>query len=183
MAYSEGFNPHPRFSFAAPLPVGLEGLAEPFDVEMIEPVENNVIEEKLNAVLPEGIRVHGVTVVPDKAPSLMSELSRANYIVHIDAEDLPAELPDSAVEDFLSLEQVEVLRKTKDGREQMRDIRPGIIKIEKAHGDSGLTLNLELKAGSVINIRPEDALGALFKNAGMEIDKADFQITRTELLT
>ena len=183
IAYSEGFNPHPRFSFAAPLPVGVEGLAEPFDVEMFQHVENDAIEEKLNAVLPDGIRVHGVVALPDKAPSLMSELDKANYIVQIDVEDLPAELPVSAVEDFLSLEQVEVLRKSKDGRKQMRDIRPGIIKIEKVHGDSGLTFNLELKAGSVINIRPEDALGALFKNAGLEIDKADFQITRTSLST
>lgn len=178
IAYSEGFNPHPRFSFAAPLPVGVEGLAEPFDVEMLEPVENNVIEEKLNAVLPDGIRVHGVATVPDNEPSLMSVLDRAKYIVHIDEEDLPFELPDSAVEDFLSLEHVEVLRKDK-----LRDIRPGILKIQKVQGDSGLTLNLELKAGSVINIRPEDALDALFKNAGIETDKEDFQITRTALST
>jgi radical SAM-linked protein len=117
IAFSEGFNPHPRFSFAAPLPVGVEGLAEVLEVEMQEPIDHQQLAERLNGVLPQGLVVLEVTDVPDNAPAPMAALTGAGYIVHIDDGDLPGPLPEGAVENFLALEQIEVTRKGKDGRE------------------------------------------------------------------
>ena len=53
--HSEGFNPHPKMSIAMPLQLGCESVCEALDVSLLEQPENAV--ERLNAALPEGIRV------------------------------------------------------------------------------------------------------------------------------
>jgi len=181
VAFSEGFNPHLKLSIAAPLPVGTEGLAELAEVEMTRPVEPDQMAESLNAVLPPGLKVWEVAEISSTNPALMAALDQAAYIVQLDGEDLPVPLPDAAIEEFLARECVEVRRRGKDGKEKVRDIRPGIIKIEVLPGDDGLGLRMELKTGSVMNVRPAEAVTALLEHAGIKVDSADLQITRTGL--
>jgi radical SAM-linked protein len=181
IAFSEGFNPHPRLSFAAPLPVGVEGLAEVVDVEMTGPVPRQDLADRLNAALPPGLAVKEVLEVADNAPAPMAVLDKAAYIVHLDDDDLPAPLPERAVEEFLALDRVEVSRKGKDGREKTRDIRAGIIKMKVQSRVRGLTVRLELKTGSAMNVRPEEAMAALFRHAGIPVDPVELEITRTKL--
>lgn len=56
--YTEGFNPHPYITFLLPLPLGQEGRREPLDIR-IEDDEMPFAEivDRLNAVMPEGIRM------------------------------------------------------------------------------------------------------------------------------
>ncbi|SFR08251.1 TIGR03936 family radical SAM-associated protein [Desulfoscipio geothermicus] len=181
IAFSEGFNPHPRMSFAAPLPVGIEGLAEVMDVEMTAPVPRRDLADRLNAALPPGLAVKEVLEVADNAPAPMAVLDKAAYIVHLDADDLPAPLFECTVEEFLALDKVEVSRRGKNGREKTRDIRPGIIKMEVQSRVCGLTMRLELKTGSAMNVRPEEAMTALFRHAGIPVDPVELEITRMKL--
>ena len=57
--YTEGFRPHPYLSFPLPLPLGQEGLREALDLRIIEEKGFDLREagERLNTVLPEGLRV------------------------------------------------------------------------------------------------------------------------------
>ncbi|MBF7083706.1 DUF2344 domain-containing protein [Desulfallas sp. Bu1-1] len=181
VAYSEGFNPHPRLSFAAPLPVGSEGLAELVDVETTAPVARRELAGRLNAALPRGLSVREVTEVPENAPSLMAALDSAGYIVHVDAGDLPACPPADAVRSFLALDHIEVTRRGKDGQEKVRDIRPGILDLKMLSVDGDLILELRLKTGSAMNVRPEEAVEAFLRHAGLAVDRADLRITRTGL--
>lgn len=56
-AYSEGFHPHMQTSFATTLPLGFIGTGELMDLELSEPLPCETVMERLNAVLPEGIRI------------------------------------------------------------------------------------------------------------------------------
>lgn len=181
VAFSEGFNPHPKLSIAAPLPVGTEGLAELAEVEMTRAVEPGRMAESLNAVLPPGLKVWEVAEISSATPALMAALERAVYIVQLDGEDLPVPLPGAAVQEFLARDCVEIRRRGKDGQEKVRDIRPGIMKMEVLPGDDGLSLRMELKTGSVMNVRPAEAVTALLEHAGIKADPADLQIARTGL--
>lgn len=181
IAYSEGFNPHPRFSFAAPLPVGTEGLAEVLDVEMQEQVAPQELADRLNHSLPPGLAVLEVSAVQDNAPAPMAVLNEAGYLVHLDEQDWPGSLLDGAVQDFLNEEHIEVTRKGKDGRDKIRDIRPGIVKLDVLEQASGLTMQMQLKSGSAMNVRPEDVMEAFFNHADITMDKADLKIIRTGL--
>ena len=53
--HSEGFNPHPKMSIAAPLQLGCESLCEVLDVSVLSGPED--LPAALNPVLPEGLRV------------------------------------------------------------------------------------------------------------------------------
>lgn len=181
MAFSEGFNPHPRLSFAAPLPVGTEGLAEVVDVEMKHSIQCKDLADRLNSVLPPGLAVKNVNEVADNSAAPMAVLDSASYIVHLDSDDLSAPVSEDDVEKFLAQENIEVARKGKDGRNKIRNIRPGIIKMKLLSKVSGLTMELVLKTGSVMNVRPEEVLGAFFRYADLSMDISDLQISRTGL--
>ena len=52
--YTEGFNPHPYLSYLLALPLGVEGVAEPIDIRLVEPMTMEELQNRLNAVMPEG---------------------------------------------------------------------------------------------------------------------------------
>jgi len=57
LRYSEGYNPHPQISIALPLSVGMSSICEIMDLKLNEEVAAVCFMEKLNSVLPEGIKV------------------------------------------------------------------------------------------------------------------------------
>ena len=60
--YTEGFNPHPFLTFAAPLSLGVEALGEPFDVKMNEPLPCGVILQALADVQTPSLPIKSVTL-------------------------------------------------------------------------------------------------------------------------
>lgn len=60
--YTEGFNPHPFLTFAAPLALGVEALNEPFDVKMAESLPCPIILQALQAVQTPSLSVKAVTL-------------------------------------------------------------------------------------------------------------------------
>ncbi|MEW6416649.1 MAG: TIGR03960 family B12-binding radical SAM protein [Nitrospirota bacterium] len=79
LEYSMGFHPFPRISFGPPLGVGIAGLSEYFDMEIIPPFDLVVNRKKINNILPEGICVKDMSSVSEKAESLCSFITRYEY--------------------------------------------------------------------------------------------------------
>jgi radical SAM-linked protein len=61
LAYSKGYNPKPRISFAGALPLGLESRAEEMEVTLTQPLPGREIRKRLNAELPSGLEVMEVS--------------------------------------------------------------------------------------------------------------------------
>ena len=59
IAYSEGFNPHPLLTFALPLSVGYTSECEILELVLSEDVPSREVMERLNEVLPEGVKITG----------------------------------------------------------------------------------------------------------------------------
>lgn len=180
VAYSEGFNPQPRLSFAAPLPVGTAGLAELGEVETSRPVPHQELAARLNEVLPRGLQILEVAELPPGAPALMATVDNAHYTVVVETDRPWPRPPEECLATFLALEQIEITRPGKDGRKKVRNIRPGILQIHIAATQPHLTLALHLRTGSVMNIRPTEVVGAFLRHCGQDADGA-IQITRTGL--
>ena len=70
LAYSEGFNPHPRISLAAPLPVGVTSEAELMDVFTIKWVSPHWFATMINEQLPPGMEI--LEVAPSGSPPTSS---------------------------------------------------------------------------------------------------------------
>jgi radical SAM-linked protein len=114
--FSSGFNPSPKVSFSQALPVGIESLAETFDVELARPLTS--MEETvalLNRQLPETIRVQHISHAPRKVS--MSSVTRYSIC-------LPAEPPDLAqrIDTFRKAESFIIERFRKNRRQEL-DLR------------------------------------------------------------
>ncbi|NJL73598.1 MAG: DUF2344 domain-containing protein [Candidatus Competibacteraceae bacterium] len=83
MSYTQGFNPSPKLSFAAPLPLFQEGLKELADIELASPVDAHSLTLKLNRELPPEVQIlecHELKEVAGGKKSLASLLGRAIYM-------------------------------------------------------------------------------------------------------
>src|SRR5512146_2579310 len=154
LAWSQGFNPHPRIAFGPALPVGMESETEYLDLETDHFADLLRMTKDLNAVLPEGVRIRESAVVPKKAPSLSGSIARYRYRLAV-----PGKYQDGLeprVEEFLSRSSVPVSREWKQ-----RDIRPCIETIESAEGADGC-LTIMLVDHGEIKPRMYDVIEQLF---------------------
>ena len=56
LKFSEGFNPHPQISILLPLSVGTASLCELMDFRLLEERELTSLPDRLNRVMPDGVR-------------------------------------------------------------------------------------------------------------------------------
>lgn len=91
LSYSQGSRPQPRVTIAAGLPMGVTSEGELLDAITAEVVEPAALGERIQAELPEGLTVLGVSEVGMGLPSLPSAIRWADYYVDIGAngEDIP----------------------------------------------------------------------------------------------
>jgi len=79
LAYSEGFNPHPRLNLASALPLGFTGEREALDawLEQDLPVED--VQVALLRALPPGLQVSQIESVDLRLPALQTSLEASEY--------------------------------------------------------------------------------------------------------
>ena len=171
--YSQGFSPHQLMSFAAPLGVGLESVAEYLDFESEEIGDPNEVLLHMNQVQTEGIRINGITVLPETAKNAMSLVAAADYEVTAENAELPAEDLCAA---FRAADTFFVEKKTKKSV-TMLDMK------ELVYEFSGISNGyfLRLATGSEKNVKPELFLSALFERNGGSFDPSEWRILRTEI--
>lgn len=118
--FSQGFHPHPRFSFGTATSVGVESQAEYMDMFVASGITAVEVLERLNEVLPEGLRVLESDEVDAKSPSISTLIEATCYrITVVNAE--PEELQVKCVQ-FLAHDTF-VIQRTKKGQTQTVDLR------------------------------------------------------------
>lgn len=152
VAHSRGYSPHPRASFCPPLKVGMEGLNELLDLALAEPADGEEAAGRINAQLPEGIRVRAARRLAPGAPSLNSRLEKAEYRVALNES---IRVGKEAIGRFLDAPEVRVRRERRGG-EEIVDARRGVLELER-EGEGVLRMVLSLKE----NGRPYPVLSAL----------------------
>jgi radical SAM-linked protein len=164
VAYSAGFNPHQKLTFAVPLALGMEGRNEAAELELAGAAELTAadIMDRLNAVLPKGLTIHNARFMEENEKTAAALVTAARY------EALAQGELTERVRELTARESVIVSKKTKGGVKDI-DIRPDIISLE-ADGD---TLRAVLSAGGQRGLKPDLLAGAL----GVSI----YQVTRLNI--
>lgn len=176
-AFSGGYSPHMIMSFAAPLGVGTESLGEYFDLELTETMSTDEIVRRLNKTMAEGIQVISARQVEEgKAGKAMSLVAAADYFVEFRPGKEPEISWRDKVEEFLSLPQIQVTKKTKRSEKQV-DIRPFIYKMEQR--DNGVFLMLASASSNYT--KPELVMETFFKWLGTDLPDFALQIKRLEV--
>lgn len=91
-AWSEGFNPHLKVSFATALAVGVTSDCEYVDFELTAPIAEFDVAKRLNAQLPKGAEIVRLKKLRGKPKPVMSlvDLSRYEVRLPFDEKTLPA---------------------------------------------------------------------------------------------
>jgi radical SAM family uncharacterized protein/radical SAM-linked protein len=160
LEYSKGFHPFPKISFGPPLGVGISGMSEYFDMEITPPFDLVVNREKLNGMLPEGVRVEDMTGLPAGVESLNSFITRYEYVVR--GADI------SRISAFLSEKEISVERE-KGGINIRNMVEDGLITDENS-------VKLILVDQGDTKVRLGELLPVIF---GVPLEKLD--ITRAAL--
>ena len=180
IAYSTGFTPHPKISYAGGVPTGVASEAEYLSLTLTTRTEANAVRDRLNAALPDGIDVIAVTEDSGGLPA--SRLTASEWQVA-----LPGLTPDRVVpvvEQFLALTEAPVERLTSKGMRRM-DARAAVVSLEagclpggrppvspgtRPDGEPGAAGPADGPGGTMLHmvvlhtvpaVRPEDVLNAL----------------------
>ena len=161
LAYSEGFNPHPKMSLAVPLAVGVTSEAELMDVFVDRPVTPHWFTSAMNQQLPPGITILGVFQVALTLPSLQSQVRYADYRVQLETNESAAKDIEKAVAALLSAEHLPWQHR-RDTGQRSYDLRALIDDLKVISiTDSGCTLEMRLRCDSSGSGRPEQVVLAL----------------------
>jgi radical SAM-linked protein len=161
MAYSSGFNPHPRISYAGASPTGAASEAEYLEIGLAETVDPARLADDLDQALPEGLDVLEVT---EAAPgSLADRLEASRWQIDL---ALPPATVTAAAEAFLARSSVTVERMTKKGLRSF-DTRAAVLALQVTAYDAGSRLTVVLRH-AVPAVRPDDVLTGLRQVGGLE---------------
>jgi radical SAM-linked protein len=176
IAYSQGFTPHPKISYASAAPTGAASEAEYLEIGLRAPMAPAEVARALDAALSPGLDI--LDAVAAGPGSLAERIDAAHWRV-----ELPGVDPDVlryAVAAFLSAAEVPVERLTKQGRRTV-DARGPVVRLTAGEGVPDGTVGtpsgvdgvrcaiLDLVVRLVTpSVRPDDVLSGLRVVADLE---------------
>lgn len=158
LAFSEGFNPHPRVAYASALAVGVTSEGEYLDLQLEEDLSAKEVVERLKVVLPAGLKILAVVPVTKRKESLMALINLARYRVEIPLlQAVEQKEVEEMITQILSRSTYLVLRQGKKGERQV-DIRAGLLQLQGWLENKKLVLQMDVQTGSQGNIKPEEVV-------------------------
>ncbi|MFJ4691686.1 TIGR03936 family radical SAM-associated protein [Streptomyces sp. NPDC088766] len=125
MAYSAGFTPHPKVSYANAAPTGTGSEAEYLEIALTEARDPQKLRELLDESLPTGLDI--VDAVEARTSGLADRLTASVWEMRLPGVE-PAEA-DRAVAAFVAADTVEVQRLMKNGVRTF-DARSAVVHLE-----------------------------------------------------
>ncbi|MBN6057552.1 DUF2344 domain-containing protein [Nonomuraea sp. RK-328] len=165
VAYSAGFSPHPKISYAGAAPTGVASEAEYLEIGVTTPCEPERVRGDLDGSLPPGLDV--LDVVEAGPGGLAERLEASEWEVRLPGAD-PG-LAGVAVEKFLSAGAVEVERLTKKGPRRF-DAREAVLRLAVSEGTGRTAAQVPGQSCVILRmvvrhmtpaVRPDDVLAGL----------------------
>lgn len=178
IAYSEGFNPHQKMSFAQPLGVGMLSEGEYVDIEVNSTYSTEEAINKLNAANVDEIEILSYRQLSDNAGNAMASVAAADYMIEYREGYKPEDFDlYKSFDAFMkSSDEIQVIKETKKSQTEI-NIKPYIYQYSETDGK----LVLRLSCGSVTNIKPELVMEAFYKYINHKLPDFAFIYTRLEV--
>ena len=175
--YTEGFNPKPKITFAAPLSIGTESICEYMDIRLSEKISPDEAKARLNANMTSEMQATEVYYPESK----LTELKWLAYEITVKTVGDAETITDS-INKTLDSEELPILKKTKSG-EAVVDIKPLIRSAYAKVASDKIMISCILSADPSAFLNPEyiikllkDKCGIL--SSGKLLDET-YAITRT----
>jgi radical SAM-linked protein len=171
IAYSQGFTPHPKISYASAAPTGVASEAEYLEIGLQARADPAQVRSALDAALSPGLDVLDAV---EAGPGGLAERIDASHW-RIELPGVPPQRLAGAVAAFRAAPEVLVERLTKQGRRRF-DARGPVARIEVAEAESAPSASasepcaiLDLVVRQVTpSVRPDDVLSGLRVVADLE---------------
>ena len=186
LLYSNGFNPHPQFSFATAAATGMSSECEWFEVQLSEEMAPEEFVRRANEVMPQGMRVSGAFAAPENYGSLSAKLRAAEYRVDLQfVEPVSKEKLAETLEAMLTGEII-IQKRTKGGIRPV-DMRPYILRVSvgQVEGDQAALLvlgKLQADGGLRVDAFIDALLERLDAHAAYEIHRTNMYFAEDGLL-
>ncbi|MDD2852135.1 MAG: TIGR03960 family B12-binding radical SAM protein [Desulfuromonadaceae bacterium] len=164
--FSHGFHPHPRFSFGTATSVGVESNAEYMDMFVASGCSAREVQDRLNSVLPVGIRILEADAVDAKSPSISTLIDATRYRITF-VDTCADELQKQCVR-FMAHDSV-VISRTKKGQTQTVDLRGETISLIA----DGMSVELVAKRGKPAEFARAIRGVEAFPDDGLHVEKLE----------
>lgn len=167
VAYSEGFNPRPKMSFGGAIGVGVTSDDEKIQLDLSEILTPAEVMERLNSVLPSGIRILSAEDVPEGRKSPLSKLNASEFRLNLSCGDgCSPEDVKPAVDRLLASGEIKIVR-VREGKRKPIDLRPFLLSADTRLQGESVSVDVALRSGDTGGAGPRDfvqALGELVPN-------------------
>jgi radical SAM-linked protein len=186
LLYSNGFNPHPQFSFATAAATGMSSSCEWFEVQLAQEIDPAEFTQRANAVMPQGMLISSAFTAPEQYGSLSAKLRAAAYHISIHLNDPVAkEKLDQTLEAMLAGEII-IQKRTKGGIRPV-DMRPYILRVsvEQVEGEQAALLvlgKLQADGGLRVDAFIDALLERLDAHGAYEIHRTNMYFAEDGLL-
>ena len=162
MAYSAGFSPHPKVSYANAAPTGVASEAEYVEIGVAQQCDPEAVRAGLDVALPPGFDV--LEAVTARTPDFVQRLQASVWRVELPGVAQAA--AGAAAERFLAQDEVIVERLMKNGMRSF-DARSAVVSMDGTGSDPDCAiLTLVVRHGTP-SVRPDDVLLALRRVADL----------------
>jgi len=157
MAFSAGFHPHPKISYANAAPTGTASEAEYFEISVTQRVDPASVRQALDAALPDGLDV--LEVVEATPGALADRLQASDWVM--DFAGLTIEELQQAADALLARDRAEVTRMFKTGPKTF-DVRAALVSLvaQPSQRPDCAILRVVVRHTTPA-VRPDDILTAL----------------------
>ena len=169
IAFSSGYSPHPKISYANASPTGAATEAEYLEIGLTRECDPDAVRADLDASLPPGLDVLEVVVAGQG--SLADRLQASEWSIDLVGVDVATAA--SAVDAFLAADVVEVERMSKRGMRTF-DARADVVALEARAGEGGEVPCAILKMvirHDTPSVRPDDVLAGLRSRGGLQVEQ------------
>ncbi len=182
MAFSQGFNPKPKISYAAPLPVGVESECDYLDVELVEKVDIDELLKNQKNFLPNGLEFVEAKY-RGKSKKLMSLVTDSAYIIQIcTQEEMTKESVKEKVDHFVNQDEITYEKLNKRNKLKIIDIKPliGSFDVLSVYKDQ-VILKAMVTTGSNGNLKPEKLTELFCEHESISLIEGKDRYRRVEL--
>lgn len=183
LSFSQGFNPHPKITYGNALALGVESYGEYVDIEIEADLAIEVLKERLNAQLPDGMAFVKLAELVGGERNLASSIEYGDYEFTVENVDkISREDICKRLDKLMAMESIMMTKKNKKGKMVDTDIKPLINTLSLLdYGQEEFVVSAILATGSKQNLNTNIFIPKLLEVLGISIDPLDVDIKRNDL--
>ncbi len=178
--YSNGYNPHPKMSFAQPLSLGYSSLCEYLEFETMTPHDPASLRNDLAKNLPRDLTITELFQFDSEVKTLAAESDACEYKISIPFEGTEEEFRDLFTS-YMAQDRITALKKMKKTKSlEEVDIKDKIRSWKVYREGNNAVIDCILDSGSHSNLSPELIIKSFLGFSELPLMRWDLEVQRVQ---